>query len=124
MKLKDKIAIVTGGSQGIGEAICYSYAKEGAIVVVVNKSHPEAGIKVANKIKQEGGRAEALVCDIVNENSVKNLVTQVVKKYGRVDILVNNAGVVVFKSFEEQTLDDWNYVIDTNLKGLVRSLKI
>lgn len=117
MKLKNKIAIVTGGSQGIGEAICYAYAKEGATVIVTNKNNPEAGINVANKIKQEGGQAEAIVCDVADVNSVKKLIEHIVKKYNHIDILVNNAGVVIFKKFEEQTLDDWNFVIDTNLKG-------
>lgn len=60
MKLKNKIAIVTGGSRGIEEAICYSYAREGATVIITNKSNPEAGIEVANKINQNGGRAEYL----------------------------------------------------------------
>ena len=117
MKLKNKIAIVTGGSQGIGEEICYAYAKEGATVIVTNKNNPESGIKVATKIKQEGGQAEAIVCDIADINSVRNLIEKVVSNYGQIDILVNNAGVVVFKKLEDQTLEDWNFVIDTNLKG-------
>lgn len=117
MRLKNKIAIVTGGSQGIGEAICYAYAKEGACVIVSNKSHLQNGRKVAEKIQQSGGRAEAILCDVSDAASVGNLVNQVNQKYGRIDILVNNAGVVVFKKIEEQTEEDWDYVLDTNLKG-------
>lgn len=117
MKLKEKIAIVTGGSQGIGEAISHAYAKEGAIVIITNKNRPQMGIKVANNIKQSGGKAEAIACDVADINSVKNLINYVSNKYGRIDILVNNAGVVVFKKMEDQTVDDWNFVIDTNLKG-------
>lgn len=117
MKLKNKIAIVTGGSQGIGEAICYAYAKEGAIVIIANKNHPEAGIQVANKIQTDGGKAEAMVCDVSDPSSIKKLIEHVSNKYNQIDILVNNAGVVVFKKFEDQTLDDWNFVIDTNLKS-------
>ena len=117
MKLNEKIAIVTGGSQGIGEAICYAYAKENATVIVVNKNHPESGIRVADKINKEGGKAEAVVCDVTDINSVKKLIEYISDKYNRIDILVNNAGVVVFKKIEDQTLDDWNYVIDTNLKS-------
>lgn len=117
MRLKHKVAIVTGGSQGIGEAICHAYAKEGATVIVVNKKRPELGIDVANKINQNGGKAEAIACDVTDPNAVKNLIEYVASKYKRIDILVNNAGVVVFKKFEDQTLDDWNFVIDTNLKS-------
>jgi NAD(P)-dependent dehydrogenase (short-subunit alcohol dehydrogenase family) len=80
VRLKDKIAIVTGGSQGIGEAICNAYAREGAIVIVVNKNHPEAGLKAAHNINQENGRAEAFTCDVSDENSVNHLINQVSKK--------------------------------------------
>lgn len=117
MRLKDKIAIVTGGSQGIGEAISYAYAKEGATVIIVNKNNPTSGKNIAAKIIDMGGRAEAIICDVANEESTQHLIETIIKKYGRIDILVNNAGVVVFKNFEEQTLDDWNHVMDINLKG-------
>ena len=117
MRLKNKIAIVTGGSQGIGEAICYAYAKEGANVIVVNKNHPKIGEDVANKIKMQGGFAHAIECDVADETSVSHLIEKVINTHGRIDILVNNASVVVFKNLEEQTLEDWNFVIDTNLKG-------
>lgn len=117
MRLNNRIAIITGGSQGIGEAICYAYAKEGAVVIITNKNNPEVGIRVATNINDNGGKAEAISCDVADINSVRCLIDNVTNKYGRIDILVNNAGVVVFKKIEDQTLDDWNYVIDTNLKG-------
>lgn len=117
MKLKNKIAIVTGGSKGIGAAICEAYAKEGAQVIVVNKNDPAAGIAVAEKIKQAGFQAEAMQCDVADEAAVTALVQQILNKYGRIDILVNNAGLAVFKPLEEQTLGDWNFVMDTNLKS-------
>ncbi len=117
MRLKDKVAIVTGGSQGIGEAICYAYAREGAVVIVVNKNHPELGKQVAEKIKKSGGRAEAMQCDVADEQSVQALIDAVIKKYQRVDILVNNAAIAKFKLFEEHTLDDWDHIMDVNLKG-------
>jgi NAD(P)-dependent dehydrogenase (short-subunit alcohol dehydrogenase family) len=118
MMLNDgKIAIVTGGSQGIGEAICHAYAKNGATVIVVNKNHPENGRKVASSIQNEGGQAEAITCDITDEQAIRSLIKEILAKYGRIDILVNNAGTAVFKQFEEQTLDDWNLVMDINLKG-------
>lgn len=117
MKLKNKIAIITGGSRGIGAAICRAYAKEGATVIIVNKSHPEKGIEIANQIKQEGGLAQAIACDITNPDEVRSLVQQVIEPYHRIDILVNNAGTLIFKNFEDHTLDEWDFVINTNLKS-------
>ncbi len=117
MKLQNKIAIITGGSSGIGASICHAYAKEGATIIVVNKNDPHSGIKVADQIKASGGNAEAILCDVTQENQVMQLIDKVNRKYQRIDILVSNAGVVVFKKIEEQTLDDWDYVINTNLKG-------
>jgi len=117
MKLKDKVAIVTGGSRGIGAAICRAYAKEGATVIVVNKNHPEKGVEVANQIKQAGGRAQAIACDISRPDAVRNLVQEVIKQHGHIDILVNNAGTLIFKNFEDHTLEEWDFTIDTNLKS-------
>lgn len=118
MKLQNKIAIVTGGSKGIGRAICESFAKEGAVVIVVNKTSPDLGKEVANEINKAGGRAESMICDISKASQVKSLVADIISKYGRIDILINNAGVVIFdKKFEEHSLDDWNHVMDINLKG-------
>jgi len=117
MRLKNKIAVVTGGSGGIGEAICYAYAKEGAFVIVVNKNNPEKGISVANKIKADGGLAEAIGCDITNPSEVNELVQKVIKDHGRIDILVNNAGALVFKNIEDHSMDEWDHVINVNLKS-------
>lgn len=117
MRLKDKIAIITGGSSGIGEAICHAYAKEGATVIVVNKNNPQEGVKVADAIKRSGGKAEAVVCDVANPEQVMHLIQQVMARHGRIDIVVNNAGVLVIKSLEEHTLADWDLLMDVNLKG-------
>jgi 3-oxoacyl-[acyl-carrier protein] reductase len=117
MKLKNKVAIVTGGSRGIGAAICHAYAKEGAIVIVVNKNHPEKGIEVANHIKEKGGLAEAMVCDISDPDAVKNLIQKIIQQYKKIDILVNNAGTLIFKKFEDHTLDEWDFTLNTNLKS-------
>ena len=117
MRLKDKIAIVTGGAQGIGEAICCAYANEGAKVIIVDKCDPKVVAKVINTIKQSGGHAEAITCNVADINSIRNLIEIISVKYGRIDILVNNAGVVVFKNFEDQTEEDWDFVVNTNLKG-------
>ncbi len=117
MKLKNKIAIVTGGSGGIGAAISYAYAKEGATVIIVNKNNPENGIRVANKIRQDGGISQAICCDINNYDSIQNLIQQVIEQHNHIDILVNNAGTLIFKKFEEQTVEEWDVTMNTNLKS-------
>lgn len=117
MKLKDKVAIITGGSRGIGAGIAHAFASAGATVIIVNKSNPIDGVNIANQITQNGGKAHAIQCDIANESEVKQLVKQVIKQYNKIDILINAAGILVFKPVEEHTIDDWNSVINTNLKG-------
>src|SRR6185312_8751824 len=117
MKLKNKIAIVTGASGGIGAAIARAYAKEGATVIIVNKNHPEKGVEVANQIKQTGGLAQAIACDITKPDEIKNLVWQIIQEHQRIDILVNNAGTLIFKNFEDHTLDEWDFTMNVNLKS-------
>ncbi|MGD9107840.1 MAG: SDR family oxidoreductase [Gammaproteobacteria bacterium] len=118
MKLKDKIAIVTGGSQGIGEAICYAYAQEGATVIVVNHKNPAKGQEVATKINNEfDAVAKAYQCDITKPFEVDKLIQEVVTEFGTVDILVNNAGILIDKSFGKMTIEDWDKTMDVNLKS-------
>ncbi|MFQ5693205.1 MAG: SDR family NAD(P)-dependent oxidoreductase [Nitrospinota bacterium] len=117
MKLKDKVAIVTGGSQGIGEAICRAYGREGAKVVVVNRSHPDLGRKVAEGIVKDGGTAKAVPCDVSKKPEVESLVAEVVGEFGTVDILVSNAGVMINKAIEAYSEEEWDATIDVNLKG-------
>ena len=117
MRLKGKVAIVTGASGGIGAAIAHAYAKEGALVIVVNKNNPQKGIEVANEIKQEGGLAQAMTCDVSKREAVQSLVAQVIKEHGHIDILVNNAGTLIFKNFEDETEADWDASLGVNLKG-------
>ena len=117
MKLKDKVAIVTGGAGNIGKAIALAYANEGAAVVVASRdlSNLEA---VAREIKAGGGHAIAIKTDVVDEKQVCRMVEQTLSEYGKVDILVNsilntgpNANVV------DLQLKDWNQTIATNLTG-------
>jgi glucose 1-dehydrogenase len=117
MKLKDKVAIVTGGSQGIGEAVSEAYAREGAKVVVVNHGRPELGQRVAEKIAAGGGTAAAMRCDVSKKSDVESLVESVVKEFGTVDILVSNAGRMINKVIEDYTEEEWDTMIDINLKG-------
>lgn len=117
MKLKDKVAIVTGGSQGIGEAICTAYGREGAKVAVVNSRKPELGQAVAKKILESGGTAKAFQCDVSKRDECQALVKNVTGEFGTLDILVNNAGIMINKPIEEYSEEDWDTTIDVNLKG-------
>lgn len=117
MKLKDKRAIVTGGSQGIGEAICYAYAREGAKVVVVNSRQPELGQAVAEKIAERGGTAKAFQCDVSKRDECQMLVRKVTDAFGTVDILANMAGIMINKGIEDYSEEEWDSIIDVNLKG-------
>ncbi len=117
MRLKDKVAIVTGGSQGIGEAVSRAYAREGAKVAVVNYRNPELGEKVAGEIAEAGGTAVAIRCDVSKKSEVEALVRQVTDEYGTVDILLSNAGIMINKQIEDYSEDEWDLMIDVNLKG-------
>lgn len=113
MKLKDKVAIVTGGSQGIGEAISRRYAEEGAKVAIVNRQ-AEKGKKLAVKI---GRNAKSFPCDVSKKAEVDQMVQDVVGEFGTVDILVGNHGIMINKEIEQYTEEDWDKTIAINLKG-------
>ena len=117
MRLKDKVAIVTGGSQGIGEAVSRAYAREGAKVAVVNYRNPELGEKVAGEIVQAGGAAVAIRCDVSKKSEVDSLIRSVADRFGTVDILMANAGIMINKPIEKYSEDEWDLMIDVNLKG-------
>lgn len=117
MRLKEKVAIVTGGSQGIGRAVAKAYGREGAQVVVVNAGNPERGAEVAQEISADGGSAVALRADVASKQEVEALVDQVVDRFGTVDILFHGAGLMINKPIEDYTEDEWDRTIDVNLKG-------
>jgi NAD(P)-dependent dehydrogenase (short-subunit alcohol dehydrogenase family) len=118
MKLRDKVAIITGSSSGIGKATAILFAKEGA-KVVVNYSHSkEEADEVVAFIQVYGGEAIAVKADVSNEAEVKQLIAETVKRFGKIDILYNNAGVEMQKPLTEMSEDDWNYVLNINLKGM------
>lgn len=117
LRLKDKVAIITGAGKGIGWGIAKIFSKEGAKVVVVDWDE-EAGEKTAEEIRQSGGDAIFVNCDVSNEEQVKAMVRATIDKYGRIDVLVNNAGIGVYKSVLEATSDDWDRCLAVNLKGV------
>ncbi len=118
MRLKDKVAIVTGGAQGIGRAICLRYAEEGAAVVVADVKI-EIAQQVAEEIKQAGGKAVAVQVDVRQQDQVQQMVDTAVEQFGGLDILVNNAGVGKIIPFFETTEADWDLMFDINCKGLL-----
>jgi len=116
MRLKDRVAIVTGGAKGIGWGICKVLSKEGAKIVVVDWDEKE-GVKTAEEIKQEGGEAVFVLCDVSNEDQVKAMIGVTLKHFGKIDILVNNAGIGVYKPVLETSSEDWDRCLAVNLKG-------
>ena len=117
MRLKGKVAIVTGGSQGIGEAIARRYAAEGAMVAVVYHRNDDTAASVVAAITDAGGTAAAFKADVSQASESERLVAAVISKFGRVDILVNNAGLFRTVSVEETTEAIWDETINLNLKG-------
>ena len=117
MKLNNKVALVTGGGVGIGEAISLAFASEGAAVVVAARTLPRLEA-VAEKIKSGGGKATAIQTDVSDEGQVKRMVAQTLSEYGQVDILVNNSGIMgPTASVVDIKLEDWNEVLAINLTG-------
>lgn len=116
MRLKDRVAIVTGSGRGIGAATAQRLAEEGAKVTVtdVNAEGCEA---TAAAIRAAGGEAIALPCDITNRQEVEEMVQKTVDTFGRLDILVNNAGVIRDNLVHKMTDDDWDIVMNVHLKG-------
>jgi len=115
--LKGQRAIVTGGSSGIGAAVCRSLGKAGARVVVNYLSGREEADQVVADIKAAGGEAMAIQCDVSMEEDVKRMFTQTIDAWGSIDILVANAGMQWDGPFHEMSLKQWNKVLDVNLTG-------
>ncbi len=117
MQLKDQIALVTGGSRGIGRGIVLALAREGAKVTFVFHSNQEAAKKLEEEVAAAGGSAKGVQADVSDTSVADWVVAGVVAEHGRLDILVNNAGVIRDKLFLKMEADDWNAVINTNLNG-------
>jgi 3-oxoacyl-[acyl-carrier protein] reductase len=114
--LQGKVAVVTGSSRGIGRAIALELARAGATVVVCSR-HLDASREAAEHIVAEGGSARAHRTDVTDNDSVSNLVTNVLDEFGRIDILVNNAGIAADNLLLRLKESDWDTVVDTNMKG-------
>lgn len=114
--LKNKVVIITGARQGMGRAHALKFAEQGSKVVVSDISKEDCE-KVVNEIKQEGGEAMAVKCDVTQKQEIETMVEKAVAEWGRVDVLVNNAGIAQFQSFLEMSEEQWDKTIDINLKG-------
>ena len=117
MRLENKVAIVTGGSQGIGEAIAQRFANEGASVAIVYSRNDEAANGVVNKIAAAGGRAIAVKGNCADVADIQRFVAAIGERLGDVDILINNAGTFKTVPVSETTEEIWDAQIDLNLKG-------
>lgn len=122
-KAKQKVALVTGGSRGIGESIAKRLARSGMKVVLNYNASREKAEAVAAAIRKEGGDAIIMACDVADPASVQTMFSEIKEKTGGVDILVNNAGVTKDTAMYRMTSDDWNQVISTNLSGTFHCIK-
>src|SRR5437588_9987185 len=115
MRLKDQVALVTGGSRGIGRAIVEIFASEGAKVALVFRGNQEAADKLVKEVHQAGGAAMAVQADVADAHAVDRCVELVTKEWQAVDILVNNAGVIQDDLFVRMEPEAWHKVLGTNL---------
>lgn len=115
--LSGKVAIVTGGNQGIGFGIAEGLASVGATVAIANRRAAE-GQSAAESLKKERLNAVAIPTDVSSKSSVAALVSKVMSDFGRIDVLVNNAAVIVRKPIEDFTEEEWDRIMNTNLRGL------
>jgi sorbitol-6-phosphate 2-dehydrogenase len=115
--LQDRIAVVTGGAQGLGEAICHRLAREGAHVVVADLNLEGAQQVAADVVAQTGRRAVGVQVDVTDEQQVEAMVERAVDEFGRLDILVSNAGILIAEPVDEFPADKWRAVIEVNLFG-------
>lgn len=112
--LRDKVAVITGASKGLGRAMAVSLGSAGARVVLVSRNQEQLA-ETASMVEAAGGQAEAFPGDITQEDAVRSLETHLKEAYGAVHILINNAGVNLRKPITDFTLDEWNWVISTNV---------
>ncbi len=117
MRLKEKIALVTGGGRGMGRAISLALAQEGAKVCVNYFHSKDAAEEVVKRIKENGGEAISYKADVSKLEEVNRMVEEVNKRFGRLDILINNAGLNIDKYLMIMNEEEWDKVIDVNLKG-------
>src|SRR6476660_4331361 len=117
-KLEGKVALITGGSRGIGAAIAKRLAADGANVAITYTKGADAAASVIKEIERAGGKAIAIQADAADADAVQAAVEKTVATFGRLDVLVNNAGTAIPKPFEEATLEEMDRVIAINVRGV------
>jgi NAD(P)-dependent dehydrogenase (short-subunit alcohol dehydrogenase family) len=122
-RLDGKVAMITGGAGGIGRGHVELFAREGAKVVITTRKKVDMGTALAESIKKEGGEATFIQLDVSQENRWKEVLDEVIKKYGKLNILVNNAGISLAKTVENTSLDEWNFIMNINATGVFLGCK-
>jgi len=114
-RLEGQVAIVTGGTRGIGKGICEVFCREGATVALWDVLD---GTETVNEIKQNGGKIFFQKVDVTDQNSVDNAIDEIIKQHGKIEILINNAGIIRDRSFLKMSEEEWDSVMNVNLKSL------
>lgn len=114
MKLKDKVAVITGSSKGIGEGIAKVFSSEGAKIVVVSRNKSE-GEAMAEQLGSSEGRAIYVQTDVTESKLIRNMIDKTIESFGRLDIMVNNAGYHISKNIEQTSEEEWDFIQKTNL---------
>ncbi|MEL0183617.1 MAG: 3-oxoacyl-ACP reductase FabG [Bacteroidota bacterium] len=114
-RLEGQVAIVTGGTRGIGKGICEVFCREGATVALWDVLD---GTETVNEIKQNGGKIFFQKVDVTDQNSVNNAIDEIIKQHGKIEILINNAGIIRDRSFLKMSEEEWDSVMNVNLKSL------
>lgn len=117
MRLRDRVAVITGATSGLGRAIADRFAEEGAIVVIADIRHEAIGTTVED-IRSAGGNASGVHVDVSEQEQTRDMARQVIERHQRIDILVNNAGISRYRPFATMTAEDWDAVLNVDLKGV------
>ncbi|SHF04147.1 SDR family oxidoreductase [Chryseobacterium sp. OV279] len=120
-KLNESVTIITGASSGIGAATALKLAKAGTRIVLVSRADDKIE-KVKQQIEGGGGKAEIFVADVTDIEQMNAMVDFAIEKFGRIDNLVNNAGLMLFSQWKDVAIDEWNAMIDTNIKGYLNAI--
>jgi 3-oxoacyl-[acyl-carrier protein] reductase len=123
MKLENKVALVTGAARGIGKAIAKALAAEGAVVIVNYNGSAQRAAETVKEIEEAGGKALAICCNVADFTACKDMIDGIIKEQGRLDILVNNAGITRDGLLMKMSEEDFDSVMDTNLKGAFNCIR-